>query len=434
MLSESQERMLLVVQPEHVEQVRTIFDKWDLKCKTIGVVTGDERLKVSYLGTQIADIPAESLVLGGGAPVYTRESRQPAYIEEMRKFDQSTLPEPANYAECLLELLASPNICSRRWISTQYDTMVRTNTVSTIIGDAAVIRIKGSKKALAAKTDCNPRYVYLNPFVGAQIAVAESARNVVCVGARPLAITNCLNFGNPYKPEIFWQFKESIRGISEACTALGTPVTGGNVSFYNENPDGAIYPTPVIGMVGEIADVSKAVSAAFKQRGDAIFLLGMSNGHLGGTEYLKLIHGKVAGDTPPLDLKAELNLQRACLEMIDRRLLQSAHDISDGGLAVALAECCIFAHDEGRSLGARIDVPPGRGDAAYLFGEDQSRIIISARKADTKKLQAIAEAHGVPVAPMGEVVDGEMDLRGMIRVRVEQLAATYNGSLERRIR
>jgi len=429
MLSESQERMLLVVKPEHVEQVGSIFEKWDLQCRTIGMITGGDRLKVSYLGKQIADVPSESLVLGGGAPVYHRESALPVYIGEMRKFNAASLPERADYDACLLKLLASPNICSRRWISTQYDTMVRTNTVTTIVGDAAVIRIKGTSKALAAKTDCNPRYVYLNPFVGAQIAVAESARNVVCVGAKPLAITNCLNFGNPYKPEVFWQFKESIRGISEACKALDTPVTGGNVSFYNENPDGAIYPTPVIGMVGEIEDVSKAISADFKQSGDLILLLGSTSGHVGGSEFLRLIHGTVAGDAPPLDLGAEQKLQAACLEMIDARLLQSAHDLSEGGLAVALAECCIYAADAGRLLGAEIEAVPTIRKDAFLFGEDQSRIIVSGKRENLEAIRAIASRHGVPVSSLGKVGGDALRIGSMLKVEVEELAGRYNESL-----
>ena len=324
MLSESQERMLIVAEPQHVTQLQNIFKKWDLHCSVIGKVTDEPRLKIKYENKLIADVPPDSLVLGGGAPVYHRESCIADYIDNVRSFNPDDIPIPRDFTSCFLEILSSPNICSRKWITTQYDSMVRSNTVSNVFGDAAVIRLPGTQKALAVKTDCNPRYVYLNPFIGAQIAVAESARNVVCVGAKPVAITNCLNFGNPYKPGIFWQFKEAIRGISEACKILNTPVTGGNVSFYNENPDGAIFPTPVIGMLGEISNIMNCISGSFKEAGDDIILLGQTNGHIGGSEYLKKIHGIIAGDAPPINMANEKNLQTIILELIDKRLLRSA--------------------------------------------------------------------------------------------------------------
>ena len=356
MLSESQERMLVVVKPEHQKPVKEIFAKWDIHCEVIGKVAGDKHVTINFHGETVARVPAETMVLGGSAPVYHREAKRPAYFDELRKFNQARLAEPEDYNDVLLRLMASPNICSRKWVWEQYDSMVRTNTVNSALSDAAVVRIKGTRRALAMKTDCNPRYTYLNPFIGAEIAVAESARNVVCSGATPIAITNCLNFGNPYDPEVFYQFQEAVRGIGEACKALDTPVTGGNVSFYNQSPKEAIHPTPVIGMLGVLDDVNNVMSANFKHTGDIVIVLGKTAGHLGGSEYLSLIHGKLAGDAPPIDLQAEKSLQAACLELIRARLIESCHDLSEGGLAVALAESCIFTEDPANMLGARSDL------------------------------------------------------------------------------
>ncbi|MBI3193196.1 MAG: phosphoribosylformylglycinamidine synthase subunit PurL, partial [Ignavibacteriae bacterium] len=270
LLSESQERMLLVAKPEHEKQIKQIFTKWDLHCKVVGKVSSDDTIKIWKDESLVVNLPAQSLVLGGGAPVYIREWKEPDYIKVTRAFDQNSLAEPENYNECLLKLLGSPNIRSKRWATEQYDSMVRTNTVQQDgVTDATIVRIKGTNRAIALKTDCNPRYVYLNPYEGAKLAVAEAARNVVCVGAKPIAITNCLNFGNPYDPEVYWQFKESIRGIKEACEALETPVTGGNVSFYNEHNGSPIYPTPVIGMLGEITDTRLTISNSFNEAGNS---------------------------------------------------------------------------------------------------------------------------------------------------------------------
>ncbi|MBI1807269.1 MAG: phosphoribosylformylglycinamidine synthase subunit PurL [Ignavibacteria bacterium] len=433
MLSESQERMLLIVLPSHEQDVRQVFEKWDLRCQTIGKLKEGNALRVNYKGERIAEVPAQSLVLGGDAPVYYRESKEPEYIQHLRKFDPNSLPEPTDYNESLLKLLESPNICSRRWIISQYDTMVRTNTIIDVIGDAAVIRLKEFEKALAVKTDCNARYVFLNPYKGAQIAVAESARNVVCVGARPLAITNCLNFGNPYKPDIYWQFKESVRGIADACNVLNTPVTSGNVSFYNESPDGSIYPTPIIGMLGEINDVSKVISADFKNKGDIVLLLGQTIGDIGGSEYLKVIHGKVCGDAPSIDLYIEKRLHEACLEMINLSIVKSAHDLSEGGLAVALAECSLFAFAKGKSLGASISIPrPMRTDFA-LFSEDQSRILVTASETNLPKIKEISQRHQVTVRMLGEVIQDRIEVREKINLSVREASIAYYGSLERKV-
>lgn len=425
MLSESQERMLLVVTPENELNVKRIFDKWDLQCQVIGRVITDGNLIVRHYGEIVANIPAQTLVLGGGAPVYYPKSEEPEYLAKVRSFDVSSLSEPDDYNNVLIDLLGAPNICSRRWIYTQYDSMVRTNTTEYVNTDAALIRIKGTTKALALKTDCNPRYVYLNPYRGAQIAVAESARNVVCVGAMPLAITNCLNFGNPNKPGMYWQFKEAVRGIGDACKELNTPVTGGNVSFYNESPDGPIYPTPVIGMLGQIEDVSKAISASFKNEGDIILLLGETRGHLGGSEYLSFCHKMVLGDSPALDLDAERNLHRAILELIDKRLLSSAHDLSEGGLAIALAESCIYGREEGTSLGAltRYDIDL-RGDQV-LFGEDQSRVLISAAPSSVDRILTIIHDQNVPYTIIGKVTTQKLMINKWIDIEVEVLAESY---------
>lgn len=431
LLSESQERMLLVVEPEQEEEVKRIFAKWDLRCKRIGAVTDDGKLRVRRDGQVVAEIPAEVLVLGGGAPVYHRESRMPDYINEARKFDMASLHEPADYNSVLMTLIGSPNICSRNWIFTQYDSMVRTNTTTDMTGDAAVIRIKETDKAIALKTDCNPRYVYLNPFIGAQIAVAECARNVVCVGAQPLAITNCLNFGNPYKAEIFWQFKETIRGIGEACRYLNTPVTGGNVSFYNESPEGAIYPTPVIGMLGLMDSIGQRMTAHFKSAGDAIFVIGAPKRSLGGSEYMKLIHGIVAGDAPKLDLEEERNVQAACLEMIRTGLIKSAHDISEGGIAVALAECCMMNPDE--TSGATVQLrAPGRIDE-LLFGEDQSRIIVTSSQEHIKGIQEIARRHSVSIEEIGRVGGKSLVINNTIHIECHQLGERFRESLRERM-
>jgi len=432
MLSESQERMLVVTTPKNQASLKKIFDKWELNCKEIGKVTNDGNIKVFYRGEKVADVPAESLVLGGGAPVYYRESKEPDY-EKIRNINLNQLPEPKNYNETFLNLLSSPNICSRNWVYTQYDTMVRTNTMMQVIGDAAVIRIKGTNKAIAMKTDGNPRYVYLNPYEGSKIAVAEAARNVVCVGAKPLAITNCLNFGNPYKPEIFWQFKESVRGIGDACRELDTPVTGGNVSFYNENPDGAIYPTPVIGMIGEIKDISNVTSADFKNVGDIIILLGETKGHIGGSEYLKIQHDMIAGDSPYIDLKIEKNLQTICLEMISQKLIKSMHDVSDGGIAISLAECSIYSFEKGIDLGAKISLKTSIRPDYFLFGEDQSRVIISTDPDNVNIITELAKKYKFHFEILGEVIRGKFIIDNLINLDVTSISGVYKNSLKKRV-
>ncbi len=399
MLSESQERMLIVCKQGCEDELRAIYEKWNLNVEAIGEVTDGGRVEVLWHGETVADVRAEHLVLGGGAPVYHRETQEPAYFAETRAFDPSAIPDVTDETatDVLLALLDAPNIASKRWVFEQYDTMVRTNTV---VGpgpsDAAVVRLKGTTRGLAVKTDCNGRYVYLNPRRGAQIAVAEAARNVVCAGGRPLAVTNCLNFGNPYKPEVYWAFAEAVGGMGDACRALHTPVTGGNVSFYNENPDGAVFPTPTIGMLGLVDDLDAHVTtAALQAPGDVLFLLAPAawvhrNG-IGGTEYLATVHGQTAGDAPHLDLAEEVAVQAAMQALIRAGAVQHAHDVSDGGLAVALAESVIHASDLGAEVA--LDHPKGMRLDALLFGEAQSRMVFSARPAAVETVHDVLDAH-----------------------------------------
>ncbi|MCY4159984.1 MAG: phosphoribosylformylglycinamidine synthase subunit PurL [Bacteroidetes bacterium] len=400
MLSESQERMLLVCVPEKEEILQNIFKKWDLHAVCIGEVTDTGRVQVKYQGVQVADVEADHLVLGGGAPIYDRETSRPRYLDTTSLLPEVGDVQPDEIEQILEILLGAPNIASKQWVFEQYDTMVRTGTVfGPGYGDAAVVRIKGSDKALAVTTDCNGRYVFLNPRKGGQIAVAEAARNVVCAGGKPLAITNCLNFGNPYKPEVYWTFEEAVGGMGDACKVLNTPVTGGNVSFYNENPEGAVFPTPTIGMLGLIKDVeAHATQSGFRQAGDRIYLLSPQSWNfrtqiqeIGGTEYLYTYHGLTCGDAPHLDLREEQSVQSAALALINEGVIQSAHDISDGGLLVALAECVLFKDD----IGADVKLSP-RGEYrldALFFGEAQSRILLSAHPSDSEQINAIVAKH-----------------------------------------
>ena len=432
MMSESQERMLIVAKKGHEVDIVKIFNKWDLSAVVIGTVTAGERVRVYHEGEVKADVPAPSLVLGEGAPVYTRDQKEPSYLNSTRSFSSNQIGRPGDYADILRQLLRSTTISGKSWVYRQYDTMVRTNTVQTPGGDAAIVRVKGTRRALSLSTDCNARYVYLNPRRGGQIAVAEAARNVVCTGAKPIAITNCLNFGNPYDPEVYWQFAEAVAGIGEACRVLGTPVTGGNVSFYNESPDSAVYPTPVIGMVGLVDEVSRIVGHGFQAAGDVILLLGLNKGEIGGSEYLWLRTGKVLGDAPEIDLHYEKKVQDSCLQLSKARFLRSAHDVSEGGVAVAIAECCFSARN--RSLGALIhgNVQDGVRHDFWLFGEGQSMIVISiAREAVNQVLRVCAE-NGTHAGIIGEVTDDGLLVFGEeMKSDVESLRAEYEGAIEK---
>lgn len=428
MLSESQERMLLVVEPRHEREVKEIFEKWDLHAVTIGEVTESGRVCVFHQGELKADVPADTLVLGGGAPVYIRETKEPSYLREVRSFSIDSLVPPKDYNAVLIDLLKSPSIACKRWVYHQYDSMVRTGTVPSSY-DAAVMRIKGSRKGIALKTDCNGRYVYLNPRRGGQIAVAEAARNVACTGARPVAITNCLNFGNPYDPEVYWQFKEAVTGIGEACRALDTPVTGGNVSFYNESPEAAVLPTPVIGMLGVLPDVEKAIPSCFQDPGDVIVLLGKELGEVGGSEYLFQRTGQLLGDAPTLDLSTEKKLQALCTEMASRRVIKSAHDCAEGGLAVALAEAVLESEAPIGAVAENLPVPAMRADCA-LFGETQSRVVVSCEQSKLDILKAAAQAQRIETTLIGRVDDSScLRIARLIDLPVDVVRKAYRESI-----
>jgi phosphoribosylformylglycinamidine synthase subunit PurL len=432
MLSESQERMLVIVAKGKEDIAFEIFKKWDLHCIRVGEVINDTNLKITYKGKLEADIPADPLVLGGGAPVYVREAKEPAYIKGIKNIDYSALKQPEDLNDILIRLLSSPNITNKNWVYEQYDTQVRTNTIILPGGDASVVRVKGTNKALSMKTDCNGRFVYLNPYKGGLIAVCESARNVVCTGAEPLAITNCLNFGNPYKPEVYYQFKEAIRGIGDACRTLNTPVTGGNVSFYNESRDYAVYPTPVIGMMGLIEDIKYLTTSYFKDDGDVIALIGKDvKGYdgLGGSEYLKLIHGKVAGDAPDIDPAYEKKLYDALLEMIRAGFVKSAHDVSEGGFAVALAEACLI--NRMNPIGCYVNVKLSERKDYELFNEAQSRIIISLNKENVSTCLNICSKHGIEFNRIGNVGGDKLTINQCISLNLEVLHDAYYNSIQR---
>ena len=395
MLSESQERMLLVVKKGREAEVEAIFEKWDLHASHIGDVMNDGILRVRNRGEIVAEIPNGPLV--DEAPVYNRPTARPAYLETANELDRSALPAGESPADAFRAILGSPTVASKRWVYRQYDHMVRTNSLVLAGMGAGVVRIKGTNRALAMSTDGNGRYCYLNPRRGAMLALAEAARNVACAGALPIGGTNCLNFGNPERPEIMWQFVEAVEGLADACRALDIPITGGNVSLYNETDGQAIYPTPVIGVVGLIEDAAHVVSRTFKQAGDDIVLLGEGYGELGGSEYLKTIHGLVQGQPPALDLGKE----RALIALLTRAAaagqLQSAHDCSDGGVAVTLAEC---AFDSG-GIGLAVDLPLVADATATLFGESASRAIVSVNGANLQALLQLAAELGVPAMSIG---------------------------------
>ncbi|RXT05371.1 phosphoribosylformylglycinamidine synthase subunit PurL [Ammoniphilus sp. CFH 90114] len=404
MLSESQERMLVVAKQGTEEEVYKIFEKWGLHAVVIGRVTDDNRLRILHHGEVFADIPVDKLA--EDAPVYHKPSKVPAYYEEFANVDASELEETTDYNETLLQLLSAPTIASKEWVYSQYDYMVRTNTAVHPGSDAAVVAIRGTRKALAMTTDCNGRYVFLDPYHGGAIAVAEAARNVVCSGAKPLAITDNLNFGSPEKPEIFWQIEKAADGISEACRQLDTPVIGGNVSLYNETNGVAIYPTPTIGMVGLIDDMDHITTQSFKAEGDIILLLGETKAEVGGSEYQKLQLRRIEGRPPQIDLEVEKKLQQLTLEAIRKGLVKSAHDLAEGGLAVAVAESAISGN-----IGAEVDLSTDLRPDLALFSETQSRILLTATAADAEEIQTLANSYGVPVAKLGNVSGDQLTIR-----------------------
>ncbi len=375
LLSESQERMLIVVVKGKEKIVTDIFDKWDIHCEEIGVVTKDPLLKFYMKDELVAEIPAESLVLGGGAPVYEREYSAPKYFAERDSFDINNIEVPSNLQEIAMQITCLPNIASKRWVYNQYDSMVGTANASTNLpSDSAVVWVRETKKGIACTVDCNSRYVHADPYVGGQIAVCEAARNIICSGATPAAITNCLNFGNPYNPEVYYQFVYALKGMSDACIKLDTPVTGGNVSFYNQSPDGPVYPTPTIGMVGIIEDITQRMTMDFKSSGDLIYLIGSSKNDMGSSEYLHKIQKVDLSPAPIFNLDEEYAVQQKVLQLINEKMIVSAHDIAEGGLFISLLESA-----KQRNLGFEIHSNESIRKDAFLFGESQSRVVVSVK-------------------------------------------------------
>jgi phosphoribosylformylglycinamidine synthase len=430
LLSESQERMLFIVAKGFEASIDNIFKKWDLHSEVIGTVEeGDE---VEYLldGKILARVPAESLVLGGGAPVYTPPAIEPKYISEVRNFNPNSIPIPKDYNSILLRLLSSPSIAGKRYAFEQYDSMVRTNNLDSVRRDAAVVRIKGTKKAIVASVDCNARFVYLNPRRGAAIAVAESARNVACTGAIPIALTNCLNFGNPNDPQIYWQFKEAIAGISEACRRLQTPVTGGNVSFYNESTLGAVYPTPVIGMLGLLEDVSKRIPTDAVGSGELVGCWSLHRGEVGGSHYQSEILGEIRGDAPQLDLEFEHRLQLLLIECANMGYLSSVHDVSEGGLAVAVSEM-LFNAEEGIGYNLHNIDYDTRPDFE-LFGESQSMAVCTFSQHHLKDLSDLSERFQVPFRILGGTTnDSVIRIGSEIRLSRDQADSVFKTAIEK---
>lgn len=429
LLSESQERMLVVGKKGCEEEIKKVFEKWDLQCVQIGEVIEEDLLEFYKDGKLVANIPASSLVLGGGAPVYYRESKKPDYIDKLSNVNFDDLPEIKDLNSVLLKLLSSPNITNKSWIYHQYDYTVGTNTVIKPGCDSAVIRIKKTNKAIAIKTDCNGRYVYLNPKKGTMIAIAEAARNVACSGAIPIAITNCLNFGNPYDPEIYWQFKEAIEGMREACIEFDTPVTGGNVSFYNESNNYTVYPTPVIGMLGLIEDVQYITSSYFKDEGDLIYLIGETKNEIGGSEFLKTIFNQVEGEIPEIDLKLEKKTIEILLGAIRSGFIKSAHDLSDGGLAVALAECCVM--NRKKKIGAKVNLNIKFRSDFYLFSESQSRFIVTISPENQVEFEKLFGGTPIKLEKIGIVEGKNLVINNLIDLSLDEIEDAYYNSFRR---
>jgi len=429
LLSESQERMLLVARAGSEDAVRAIFARWDLQAEVIGRVTDDGVFRARWRGEEVCALPVSALT--DSAPVYRRPAEEPARLEEAQRLDLQTVRQPDDYAATLVALLESSNLCSREWVYRQYDQFVGGNSVLRPGADAAVVRVEGTRRALALTVDCNHRYGMLDPYLGAVLAVVEAARNCVAVGARPLAVSDCLNYGNPERPHVMWEFQQGIAVIRDACLALETPVVSGNVSFYNETDGHNIPPTPAIAMVGLLDDVDTMVTPWWKGEGDVIVLLGRTREELGGSEYLAVIHRLVRGTPPWIDLEAEKRLHRLVLEAAHERLLRSAHDVGEGGVAVALAECCFG----GTRLGARValELDEGLRPDAVLFGESQSRMLLSVRRRNLSRLRDLARREDVPLFVLGEVRGHSLVIEGLIDVGVESARERWRRALERRI-
>ncbi len=429
LLSESQERMLIVVEKGREAEVEEVYKKWDLNCVQIGEVTKGDKLEFFWQGEKVANVPAESLVLGGGAPVYDREYKEPAYFQEYKKFDINQIPEPQDLHEVAKTLIKHPNIASKRWVYEQYDSMVGTRNMATNFpSSAGVVNVKGTNKALVLTVDCNSRYVKADPEVGAMIAVAEASRNIVCTGGKPLAITNCLNFGNPYKPEVYWQFVHAIKGMGRACEKFGTPVTGGNVSFYNQSTvggkDESVFPTPTIGMLGILENKNHHTTLAFKDKGHMIYLIGRSRNDISSSQYLNTYHGVKASPAPYFNLEEEYNTQQVIIELIKQNLVQSANDVSDGGLFITLLESAMP-----RNFGFDITTDAEIRTDAFLFGEAQGRVVVTVSPSrETQFIDHMIES-GITFTTLGHVTKSEIRVDDLSYGFIADMKSAYDNEL-----
>lgn len=426
LLSESQERMLIVVEKGREKDVEAVFDKWDLNCAIIGEVTDTKRLHYYMDGELVADVPADDLVLGGGAPVYKREFKEPAYYKENLKFRIEDVEEPSDLKAVAEHLISHPNIASKRWVTDQYDSMVGTATMTTNRpSDAAVVSVKGTDKAIALSVDCNSRYVYADPEKGCAIAVAEAARNITCAGGEPVAITNCLNFGNPYVPEVYWQFVGAIKGMGAACTKFETPVTGGNVSFYNQSSDeGPVFPTPTIGMLGVLDDLSTFMTSDFKQAGDLIYMIGESVNDISSSQYLASYHKIISCPAPHFDLEKEYAMHQVIKQLIRQNLIQSAHDVSDGGLYIALLESSMP-----NGLGFEIETDSSIRKDAFLFGEAQGRVVVSVKSEQQEEFIELLATSETEFSFLGKVSSGDLKVDEASFGTVDKSQAVYDNVL-----
>jgi phosphoribosylformylglycinamidine synthase subunit PurL len=429
LLSESQERMLIVVEKGKEEAVLKVFEKWDLSASNIGEVTGDGLLKFYMHGELEAEIPAHELVLGGGAPQYTREYREPKYFEKIHAFDINTISDVTDLKATAEQLVQIPNIASKRWVYTQYDSMVgAANTSTNAPSDATVVLAKGTGKGLAVTVDCNSRYVFADPYKGGMIAVAEAARNIVCSGGEPIGVTNCLNFGNPYDPEVYYQFVKAVTGMGDACRKFNTPVTGGNVSFYNQNPDGPVYPTPTIGMVGIVDDVNAKMTLDFKKEGDLIILVGKPQNDIASSEYLHKLKKVEFSPAPHFDLDEEFSLQQFIASLIKEKKINSAHDISEGGLAITLLESGF-----NRNLGFTVQANTTIRKDAFWFGEAQSRVVVSCSADQLNTLETAAQKADITITVLGKVTSGNIEVNGESWGSIEVWKNLYDTAIEKLI-
>jgi len=433
LLSESQERMLVVVEKGKEDIVNAIFDKWDLSCEEIGVVTEGDRVRYFMHGELVADVPCSDLVLGGGAPVYHREWSEPAYYQEWKKFNIDNVEQPSNLSEVAKYLAGHENIASKRWVYEQYDSMVGTVNMSTNAPtDAGIVNLKGSNKALAMTVDCNARMVNADPEEGCAMAVAEAARNIVCSGGVPSAITNCLNFGNPYNPEVYWQFVGAIKGMKKSCEKFNTPVTGGNVSFYNQmvtdEAETPVFPTPTIGMLGVVEDKSHITSLGFKGKSDLIYMLGTCDNNISSSEYLASYHGIKESSTPNFDLDKEAELQNTLTRLIRAGVIESAHDVADGGTFITLLESAMV-----NNLGFDITTSSEIREDAFLFGESPSRVLVSVREVKEDRFLDLLKKSDLPFSLIGHVSKGEIRVDDQSYGDVSEYKEIYQNSLAKKL-